>query len=98
MKFFTAAAVLSAAVSEVSGHYIFQQLSVGSTKYDVFQHIRKNTNYNSPVTGKCPHHSIPRVFFPRPEDTEPPDNKTSPRTICDAMLVVPAVPRLRWST
>ncbi|KAK1447871.1 fungal cellulose binding domain-containing protein [Colletotrichum melonis] len=50
MKFFTAAAVLSAAVSEVSGHYIFQQLSVGSTKYDVFQHIRKNTNYNSPVT------------------------------------------------
>ncbi|KXH55763.1 fungal cellulose binding domain-containing protein [Colletotrichum salicis] len=63
MKFLTVAAVLSAAISEASGHYIFQQLSVGSTKYDVFQHIRKNTNYNSPVTGKCPHHST-HVFCP----------------------------------
>jgi hypothetical protein len=36
--------------SSVSGHYIFQQLSVGSTKYPVFQYIRKNSNYNSPVT------------------------------------------------
>jgi hypothetical protein len=38
--------------SSVSGHYIFQQLSVGSTKYPVFQYIRKNSNYNSPVTGR----------------------------------------------
>ncbi|KAL2202486.1 hypothetical protein CC79DRAFT_1372655 [Sarocladium strictum] len=36
--------------NSVSGHYIFQQLSVGSTKYPVFQYIRKNSNYNSPVT------------------------------------------------
>lgn len=40
--------------SSVSGHYIFQQLSVGSTKYPIFQYIRKNSNYNSPVTGDYP--------------------------------------------
>lgn len=41
-----------ALASTVSGHYIFQQLSVGSTKYPVYQYIRKNSNYNSPVTGQ----------------------------------------------
>lgn len=51
MKVFAIAAALSVAVSEVSGHYIFQQLGVGSSKFGVFEHIRKNTNYNSPVTG-----------------------------------------------
>ncbi|KAK2738081.1 fungal cellulose binding domain-containing protein [Colletotrichum kahawae] len=50
MKVFAIAAALSVAVSEVSGHYIFQQLGVGSSKFGVFEHIRKNTNYNSPVT------------------------------------------------
>ncbi|KAL0930208.1 fungal cellulose binding domain-containing protein [Colletotrichum truncatum] len=50
MKFLTIAAALSVAVSEVSGHYIFQQLAIGSQKFGVFEHIRKNTNYNSPVT------------------------------------------------
>ncbi len=44
------ATLLSLAVSDVAGHYIFQQLSVGSTKYPAWQYIRKNTNYNSPVT------------------------------------------------
>jgi hypothetical protein len=43
-------AALSLGVAEVSGHYIFQQLSVGSKKFAVYEHIRKNTNYNSPVT------------------------------------------------
>jgi hypothetical protein len=43
------AAVLALA-GNASGHYIFQQLSVGSTKYPVYEYIRKNTNYNSPVT------------------------------------------------
>ncbi|OLN86344.1 putative endo-beta-1,4-glucanase D 17 [Colletotrichum chlorophyti] len=50
MKFLTFVAALSAAVSEVSGHYIFQQLSVGSQKFGVYEHIRKNTNFNHPVT------------------------------------------------
>ncbi|KAB5513317.1 glycoside hydrolase family 61 protein [Coniochaeta sp. 2T2.1] len=44
------AAALSLAVTDVSAHYIFQQLSVGSTKYPVFQYVRQNSNYNSPVT------------------------------------------------
>ncbi|KAK4034541.1 glycosyl hydrolase family 61-domain-containing protein [Parachaetomium inaequale] len=50
MKGLLSAAALSLAVSDVSAHYIFQQLTTGSTKHDVFQYIRKNSNYNSPVT------------------------------------------------
>lgn len=50
MKNLIGLAALSLAVGEVSAHYIFQQLSIGSTKYPVFQYIRQNTNYNSPVT------------------------------------------------
>ena len=50
MKNFISLAALSLAVSEVSAHYIFQQLSIGSTKYPVFEYIRQNSNYNSPVT------------------------------------------------
>jgi hypothetical protein len=46
----TLIAALSLGVAEVSGHYIFQQLSVGSKKFGVYEHIRKNSNYNSPVT------------------------------------------------
>lgn len=45
-------ATLSLLAAECSGHYIFQQLSIGSTKYPVYQHIRRNTNYNSPVTSR----------------------------------------------
>lgn len=41
---------LSGAAELVQGHYIFQQFGVGSTKFAVYEHIRKNTNYNSPVT------------------------------------------------
>jgi len=48
------AAVASLAVNSVSGHYIFQQFSAGSTKYPVWQYIRPNTNpsweQNAPVT------------------------------------------------
>ena len=29
---------------------IFQQITYGGTKYPVYQYIRKNTNYNSPIT------------------------------------------------
>ena len=50
MKGLLSAAALSLAVSDVSAHYIFQQLTTGSSKHDVFQYIRKNSNYNSPVT------------------------------------------------
>ncbi|KAI1424273.1 endoglucanase II [Xylaria sp. FL1777] len=51
MKNFVNLAALSAlAANTVSAHYIFQQLTAGSTKFDVFQYIRKNSNYNSPVT------------------------------------------------
>ncbi|SCO91285.1 uncharacterized protein FRV6_15413 [Fusarium oxysporum] len=39
-----------ALAQSVSAHYTFQQLSVGSTKYPVFQYIRQNLNYNYPVT------------------------------------------------
>ncbi|KAI1365115.1 endoglucanase II [Xylaria arbuscula] len=51
MKNFANLAALSAvAVNSVSAHYIFQQLTAATTKFDVFQYIRENTNYNSPVT------------------------------------------------
>lgn len=50
MKGFLGAAALALAVGEASAHYIFQQLTTGGTKHDVYQYIRKNTNYNSPVT------------------------------------------------
>lgn len=50
MKTFTSLAVLSLAVSNVSAHYIFQQLSVGATKNPLWKYIRQHTNYNSPVT------------------------------------------------
>ncbi|GAB1311490.1 hypothetical protein MFIFM68171_01700 [Madurella fahalii] len=50
MKGLLSAAALSLAVSDVSAHYIFQQLSVGGTTHPVFKYIRQNSNYNSPVT------------------------------------------------
>ncbi|KAK3938661.1 putative endo-beta-1,4-glucanase D [Diplogelasinospora grovesii] len=51
MKTSTLLAEVSLGVADlVSGHYIFQQLTVGSKKFGVYEHIRYNTNYNSPVT------------------------------------------------
>ncbi|KAL2160966.1 hypothetical protein VTH06DRAFT_8678 [Thermothelomyces fergusii] len=50
MKGLLGAAALSLAVSDVSAHYIFQQLTTGGVKHGVYQYIRRNTNYNSPVT------------------------------------------------
>jgi len=50
MKTLTLVAALSLAVTEVSGHYIFQQLTVNNKKFGVYEHLRKNTNNNSPVT------------------------------------------------
>ncbi len=50
MKFTTLAALALSAADAVSAHYIFQQFSLGSKKFAVYEHIRKNSNYNSPVT------------------------------------------------
>lgn len=47
-------ATLSLLATECSGHYIFQQLTVNNKKFAVYEHIRKNTNYNSPVTSMFP--------------------------------------------
>lgn len=54
MKIATSIAAAMALAQSASAHYIFQQLSVGSTKYPVWQYIRQNSNYNSPVTGMIP--------------------------------------------
>ncbi|KAI1735110.1 endoglucanase II [Xylaria scruposa] len=48
--FATLAAVSALAVNTVSAHYIFQQFTAGTVKFDTYQYIRKNSNYNSPVT------------------------------------------------
>ena len=37
-------------VAEVSGHYIFHQFSLSGKKFAVYEHLRQNYNYNSPVT------------------------------------------------
>lgn len=50
MKFTKVLTALTLGVADVSGHYIFQQFSLGSKKFAVYEHIRKNSNYNSPVT------------------------------------------------
>lgn len=50
MKHFKAVVMSLLAAECVTAHYIFQQLSVGGSKYPVFEYIRKNSNYNSPVT------------------------------------------------
>jgi hypothetical protein len=36
-----------------SGTDIFQQLGTGAVKGKVYEHVRKNTNHNSPVVGMC---------------------------------------------
>ncbi|KAK5656464.1 hypothetical protein OQA88_4847 [Cercophora sp. LCS_1] len=50
MKGFACLAALSLAVSDVSAHYIFQQLSSGGTKNPLWKYVRQHSNYNSPVT------------------------------------------------
>lgn len=50
MKLSLLALGLSALVHEASAHYIFEYLTYGGTKFAQYQYIRKNTNYNSPVT------------------------------------------------
>ena len=50
MKGFLSAAAFALATSQVSAHYIFQQLTMAGTQYPVYQYIRKNSNFNQPVT------------------------------------------------
>ena len=51
MKITTSLAAVLTVAQSVCAHYIFNQLTVGSTKYPVYKYIRENSNYNSPVTG-----------------------------------------------
>ncbi|CAI4215007.1 unnamed protein product [Parascedosporium putredinis] len=44
------AAAFALLASEASAHYIFQQVSIAGTKHGVFEGVRQNSNYNSPVT------------------------------------------------
>jgi hypothetical protein len=65
MKLTLASSVTVLALAgNVSAHYIFQQLTVGSTRYPVFQYIRRNSNFNHPVTGRLPQPS-PNIKTPR---------------------------------
>ncbi|KAI2606096.1 glycoside hydrolase family 61 protein [Hypoxylon fragiforme] len=43
-------ATVALAAQSASAHYIFQALSKGSGKGVVYEYVRRNSNYNSPVT------------------------------------------------
>ncbi|KAI2638901.1 glycoside hydrolase family 61 protein [Hypomontagnella submonticulosa] len=50
MKSFVAiAATVALAAQSASAHYIFQALAKGTAKGVVYEYVRRNTNYNSPV-------------------------------------------------
>ncbi|KAI0386588.1 glycoside hydrolase family 61 protein [Hypomontagnella monticulosa] len=50
MKSFVAiAATVALAAQSASAHYIFQALAKGTSKGVVYEYVRRNTNYNSPV-------------------------------------------------
>jgi len=51
-SFLGAIAAAALAVQGVSGHYIFQALAKGTAKGTPYEFVRRNTNMNSPVTGK----------------------------------------------
>ncbi|KAH8599377.1 glycoside hydrolase family 61 protein [Bisporella sp. PMI_857] len=50
MKFTSLSVGLMALTSQASAHYIFQQFTANGKLNPVYLYIRKNTNYNSPVT------------------------------------------------
>jgi len=39
----------TALVSQVTAHYIFEKFGYGGIQYPVYQYVRMNTNYNSPI-------------------------------------------------
>ncbi|KAL5351983.1 hypothetical protein V496_04621 [Pseudogymnoascus sp. VKM F-4515 (FW-2607)] len=50
MKLSTTVLAVALLARQASAHYIFQYLTYGGTKFAQYEYIRKNTNYNSPVT------------------------------------------------
>ncbi|CZS93026.1 uncharacterized protein RCO7_01296 [Rhynchosporium graminicola] len=50
MKSFTTVLVVLCLLQQASAHYIFWQLTYEGTKYPSYTYVRKNNNYNSPVT------------------------------------------------
>ena len=51
MKTFSAIALVASLLANAAhGHYIFNQLTANGVQGAVYQNIRRNTNYNSPVT------------------------------------------------
>jgi hypothetical protein len=53
MKNIVSIAATAAFVAQsVSGHYIFQTIAAGTAAGTPYEYVRKNTNYNSPVTGE----------------------------------------------
>lgn len=44
-------ATAALAAQGASAHYIFQALAKGTAKGVVYEYVRRNTNYNSPVVG-----------------------------------------------
>jgi hypothetical protein len=50
MKFNLGLVAALSIASDVSAHYIFNQIEIAGKKYGVYEGIRENTNYNSPVT------------------------------------------------
>lgn len=57
-------ATAALAAQGVSGHYIFQSLSKGAAKGTAYEFVRRNTNYNSPVTGLSPYSNLRRDNIP----------------------------------
>jgi len=50
MKAVSICAAIMALASQVSSHYIFETLTANGAKNPAYTYVRKNTNYNSPVT------------------------------------------------
>jgi hypothetical protein len=81
---FASLATALALAGNVSAHYIFQQLTVGSTQYPVFQYIRRNSNFNHPVTGRLPFAIYEDTMETMKADVE--CTQILPRTTFAAML------------
>lgn len=52
MRSSTLLAAVAALTSQVSAHYIFEIFTANGVAGAVYENIRENTNYNSPVVGK----------------------------------------------
>jgi hypothetical protein len=50
MRYLIPSLVALSLASTSSAHYIFQKFAANNVKFPTYEHIRYNTNYNSPVT------------------------------------------------